>query len=624
MFDNLKIGKKLLLLSGSILLLLAITVLWAAFGLSRTVQNGAMAAGGNKLRSDMLHLEIKHDAWNNKVRSFLSDPENHELKVKLDPQTCALGVWYYGEERRQAEAMLPEISTELAALEEPHRRMHESGKKILEVYKPADPKLPITLSDLETSHVNWLGAVQNALLAGHKQILAEGDPEKCGLGQFLHSEQAKKAAEQSPEMAELLKGIAEPHKKLHALVPRMNEALAAADRRELHYLYEDEMMPLLAEVRYMLRSLKRQAEKDLVGLNKAEEIYQTETLPSLMELKGHLSRIAEISEQSVISDQEMLAVAGNTRNGVITIGAFALLLGGFLAYLISRSLTVPMRKTVAMISDLENGHLDTRLEMKRKDEIGQLAETMDLFADSLQHEVVYSLQKLAGGDLTFEIAPTRRARHDPRQSAKTWRRPQSDHAADPDRQRTDRFGQFPGQRIGSGLVGRRRSVGRVGRTDQQFDERNRQPDRHQRGKCRTGQPTGRFRPRSSRQRQPAHDRNDPGHGGNQQRRPEHQQNHQSHRRDRLPDQPVGAQRGGRSGPGRAARQGVRSGCGGSAEPGGAQCQGSVGNGGTDRGLGGQDQQRDPDRRADSRCPGRDRRFDRQGDRPDRRDCRGQP
>jgi methyl-accepting chemotaxis protein len=43
--------------------------------------------------------------------------------------------------------------------------------------------------------------------------------------------------------------------------------------------------------------------------------------------------------------------------------------------------------------------------MKRTDEIGQMALSMDRFADSLQHEVVESLQKLAGGDLTFDITP---------------------------------------------------------------------------------------------------------------------------------------------------------------------------------------------------------------------------
>jgi methyl-accepting chemotaxis protein len=58
-----------------------------------------------------------------------------------------------------------------------------------------------------------------------------------------------------------------------------------------------------------------------------------------------------------------------------------------------------------MLKDMENGHLDSRLNLNRRDEIGEMAATMDSFADSLQHEVIESLQRLAAGDLTFEITP---------------------------------------------------------------------------------------------------------------------------------------------------------------------------------------------------------------------------
>ena len=45
------------------------------------------------------------------------------------------------------------------------------------------------------------------------------------------------------------------------------------------------------------------------------------------------------------------------------------------------------------------------LAMNRSDEIGQMATVMDNFADSLQNEVVNSMQQLAQGDLTFRVSP---------------------------------------------------------------------------------------------------------------------------------------------------------------------------------------------------------------------------
>ena len=405
MFNNLKIGNKLLLLSGSILLLLLATAIWATLGLSTTVKNGISVADANKLRSDLLNLEIKHDAWNQKLRTFLDDPIHHSLKIKTDPTTCALGTWLHGEERRKAEAILPEIKGEIEAMAEPHRKMHLSAKKIKAVYQPANPALPQLLSEMEKGHIVWLSAVQNALLAGHKKISAQEDPTQCAFGKFLASEAAKTAAARDPEFAALLQDVIEPHKKLHSLVPQMNNALRTGNRSETLRIYSDEVMPTLAEVRYLLRAMKKQAKKKLEGLEKAKEIYRTETKPDLEQLKVHLHKIIDISKANMLSDQEMVDSAQGTRNSIVILGIIALVLGAILAWVISRSLTVPMKKAVTMLDDLEMGHLDTRLNMQRKDEIGQMAETMDRFADSLQSEVVASMQRLANGDLTFEVTP---------------------------------------------------------------------------------------------------------------------------------------------------------------------------------------------------------------------------
>jgi len=62
-------------------------------------------------------------------------------------------------------------------------------------------------------------------------------------------------------------------------------------------------------------------------------------------------------------------------------------------------------KTVHMLDEMAVGHLDQRLNMDRADEIGQMARTMDRFADSLKNEMVEALEMLADGDLTFDAKP---------------------------------------------------------------------------------------------------------------------------------------------------------------------------------------------------------------------------
>jgi len=76
-----------------------------------------------------------------------------------------------------------------------------------------------------------------------------------------------------------------------------------------------------------------------------------------------------------------------------------------LAFFIRNSITEPIGKTVDLIQELEKGHFGSRLNLQRTDEIGILAKSMDSLGESLQNEVVDSLEKLAQGNLDFEVTP---------------------------------------------------------------------------------------------------------------------------------------------------------------------------------------------------------------------------
>ncbi len=70
---------------------------------------------------------------------------------------------------------------------------------------------------------------------------------------------------------------------------------------------------------------------------------------------------------------------------------------------IVKGITRPLSRTIFMIRELAKGHLTTRLELDQKDEIGQMAQTMDLFADDLQKVLVANLNRIAAGDLSADI-----------------------------------------------------------------------------------------------------------------------------------------------------------------------------------------------------------------------------
>ena len=62
-------------------------------------------------------------------------------------------------------------------------------------------------------------------------------------------------------------------------------------------------------------------------------------------------------------------------------------------FLLVRKLIVkPIGRNNRMIQELEKGHLGIRLNMMQVDETGQMARSMDFFSESLESDVVGSLE----------------------------------------------------------------------------------------------------------------------------------------------------------------------------------------------------------------------------------------
>jgi methyl-accepting chemotaxis protein len=86
------------------------------------------------------------------------------------------------------------------------------------------------------------------------------------------------------------------------------------------------------------------------------------------------------------------------RNTIFALMIASMAIGAAIAILFGRSISGPLQSVVVMIKELRNGHLSVRLNIKRQDEIGIMAATMDEFADDLQTNVVGNIKKIAKGD----------------------------------------------------------------------------------------------------------------------------------------------------------------------------------------------------------------------------------
>jgi len=162
------------------------------------------------------------------------------------------------------------------------------------------------------------------------------------------------------------------------------------------------------------------------ALEKDPEIFHATFYNSDMEALTHIKETEEDFSSMMIVNREIRDNGGNLlghlqiafkrenleknvrRNIILVAGSlfaalFLFSIGMFL--LISKLVVKPIGRTKQMIQELERGHLGTRLNMVQSDEIGQMARTMDSFSESLEYEVIGSLNKMAEGNLAFSVTP---------------------------------------------------------------------------------------------------------------------------------------------------------------------------------------------------------------------------
>jgi methyl-accepting chemotaxis protein len=130
LWSNLSISKKLGVGFGAVLLVLIFVVSVNYSGLSSIESNASEMVTGNAIQGEMLQREVDHFAWAKVVADAVINEHVTEVKVQLDPTQCGLGKFLSGDLRRLFETTLPGLSAIFSAMEQPHRDLHGTAKKI--------------------------------------------------------------------------------------------------------------------------------------------------------------------------------------------------------------------------------------------------------------------------------------------------------------------------------------------------------------------------------------------------------------------------------------------------------------------------------------------------------------
>lgn len=162
-WKNIKITKKIGIGIGTVVFLLGIMSIISYFGVEGIVLDTRAVIAGNKLSGILAQKEVDHLNWVADVSRFFADENLTSLDVETDDHACSFGKWLYSDERKKAQALIPELAPLFKAVEAPHRELHESAMAIKKTLKKDHGDLAQVLSDLLADRINWVGELNKAV-----------------------------------------------------------------------------------------------------------------------------------------------------------------------------------------------------------------------------------------------------------------------------------------------------------------------------------------------------------------------------------------------------------------------------------------------------------------------------
>lgn len=127
---NLKFGVKLGLSFGIIMILIASYAAYNFYSLYRINKNDRIIEEYTTQIQEVNIKHIGHIAWAKELVTTIISGGDKPFTLEKDHTKCRLGKWYFSEERKNLEKMVPEIKIILAELEKPHKDLHEASKTI--------------------------------------------------------------------------------------------------------------------------------------------------------------------------------------------------------------------------------------------------------------------------------------------------------------------------------------------------------------------------------------------------------------------------------------------------------------------------------------------------------------
>ena len=162
-WKNLSVGKKVGFGFGIVMFLIVLLGVISFIGTNFIMGTSTRIIQSTDLERELGRLEQRHITWADQVSGFLNSTESNTMEAEIDDHACALGEWLYGSSRSKAEEFLPQAAPLLRDLEEHHRKLHGSVRKIHDLYRLPHAGLSEVLAGHLAAHTSSAASAAKAL-----------------------------------------------------------------------------------------------------------------------------------------------------------------------------------------------------------------------------------------------------------------------------------------------------------------------------------------------------------------------------------------------------------------------------------------------------------------------------
>ena len=270
------------------------------------------------------------------------------------------------------------------------RKSNDEFEKLMDEITKTDIFYPMQfLKDLEKfegDHYSLQVQIVDAIRSGRVFDGGE-DHTLCNLGKWLPKLETQNAA-----VNNAFNNLKEPHRQFHESVHQIKALLRQGNFNAAWNLYENQMQPSAEKVFEYFAivisesekavGLFEQAEKQVIQIARQDQETSLDLLDKIVTLNEELAQTELDNGDRAVTTSDTMLLAG------IIIG---LVLAILLGIIITRMISVPLRKGVVFAKDIADGNLMVSLDAEitnRKDEVGQLGAAMQQMSDKLKDIVM--------------------------------------------------------------------------------------------------------------------------------------------------------------------------------------------------------------------------------------------